>query len=880
MAKKIIFLIFLFLVFSLTAVYAQKKEITLKAGKDSYSTDKFYLVVDDVGNNGCKIKVYDGPPGFREYGLTSTDRTAWVDVGDRAVIYYRAEVEVKNINEKTRECRLIVDDKKNALFKRLDGLLPFEKKISYTIGVNRHDYIPSANFKIDAIKKSNNEFVIQFYFSKFGDDSPGIGERVFLSASSDDHYTTFGDMKMWQRGADNRWVEIKEKEWVEKFFESFYSGLMDFIGLGIPSLYALAADALGLAPKAEPQFARLSSFSDQNLYDVTNALLLISQDKDLKVELPVFIENSESQDVNLTIFQMFEFGGIQHISWQRLYRLALGSNPNASPVYHDINLVADESSEGKVFLSKDYNCNTPPCISNFEVKGHKDIPFRTKQQLEVLFNIKEDNVIWTMYANNRYIARRWYVLAVYDDKYGVVEDPPKLLWQDKQGKWKELKRNDNLNSIFAFIKRVESKVAKIILSKEIGKIKVTLLSLFQIILESVVNANYRDPANLENYPHFSDEKYDVQFMEIPIIDIFPMLPTKIKFILPIGFNKADKYPIYVNIFAINHPETNPELRFLQTEPVEINVTGREVKEEEELTQASQPPAISTDEISKEQNATDTKPLISTKNIAKSIVFIIDTSGSMNSKSSETGNPKIDDAKQALQVMINEIKKHPSKDEYALMTYNDCGSTPIQQEFTSNLDTIQSIIPQLTAAGNTPMTLSLQNAASYIWDNGKGKVGRIILLSDGQENCGGDPVDAASTIRTKSIGVPTKSSTTSFFFIPFIEQFAYAGVGDIFKEIIIDVIGFGIVPNSPEEAQLQKTAEAGGGKYYTAATVEELTKALTTAATGLPISGAGLIPATFPKSPSWMIILMYCMIISVILLSVAIIIIIKAKYKRM
>ena len=195
----------------------------------------------------------------------------------------------------------------------------------------------------------------------------------------------------------------------------------------------------------------------------------------------------------------------------------------------------------------------------------------------------------------------------------------------------------------------------------------------------------------------------------------------------------------------------------------------------------------------------------------SIVFIIDTSGSMAEDSSEANSSKMQEAKNAFSRMVDEIRRNEKNDEYALMYFDNCG-TKSSLEFTKDLTSIQSTVMRLYPSGATPLANTMRKAADFIMNNANGKKGRIIVLSDGQNSseCGGDPVEAASYVR-KIIkeDIPTK----------------YADSASDDTTPALDVIGFGVEPGSEAEAELKNVAQAGGGNYYTADNAEELAAAL-------------------------------------------------------
>ena len=111
---------------------------------------------------------------------------------------------------------------------------------------------------------------------------------------------------------------------------------------------------------------------------------------------------------------------------------------------------------------------------------------------------------------------------------------------------------------------------------------------------------------------------------------------------------------------------------------------------------------------------------------------------------------------------------------------------------SNRGYIRSAIAGLKPTGQTPIAYALNQAGR---DFGTSQNDRtIVLVSDGIESCGGDPVQAARSLREQGI--------------------------------IVHLIGFGLGNGADEDAaSLRAVANASGGRYVTASNAEELQAAL-------------------------------------------------------
>jgi hypothetical protein len=190
-----------------------------------------------------------------------------------------------------------------------------------------------------------------------------------------------------------------------------------------------------------------------------------------------------------------------------------------------------------------------------------------------------------------------------------------------------------------------------------------------------------------------------------------------------------------------------------------------------------------------------------------IELILDASNSMNEPLN--GRPKIDIAKEAL----NEVLGDLSKDTYlALRVYGSdkskmqiqpgmsetdakkfaCSDSVLKAGFgKENASEIRQIINSTVAVGFTPIAYSLELAGSD-FPKTEGN-NYIILASDGQETCGGDPVAVINALKEKGI------------------------------KIVVHTIGFAV--DEETKKQLEDIAKAGGGNYYNADNAGQLKDSL-------------------------------------------------------
>jgi len=125
--------------------------------------------------------------------------------------------------------------------------------------------------------------------------------------------------------------------------------------------------------------------------------------------------------------------------------------------------------------------------------------------------------------------------------------------------------------------------------------------------------------------------------------------------------------------------------------------------------------------------------------------------------------------------------------------NNCADSSLLVPFGErNRDSVRRAIAGLKPTGQTPIAYALNQAGR---DFGLVQSDRtIVLVSDGIESCGGDPVEAAYALRQQGI--------------------------------VVHLIGFGLGNAADEDtASLRAVASASGGRYVTASSAEELKAAL-------------------------------------------------------
>lgn len=125
-----------------------------------------------------------------------------------------------------------------------------------------------------------------------------------------------------------------------------------------------------------------------------------------------------------------------------------------------------------------------------------------------------------------------------------------------------------------------------------------------------------------------------------------------------------------------------------------------------------------------------------KPVENSLVLLIDCSGSMQ-------GDKIENAKATAQ---GEVGKMDENSEVAVIIFSGCGNVKVMAPFTitteANKQSLISAISGISAGGATPLAEAIGFAGGYLRGKSRGKNLNLIILSDGEETCGGKPGETA------------------------------------------------------------------------------------------------------------------------------------------
>lgn len=179
--------------------------------------------------------------------------------------------------------------------------------------------------------------------------------------------------------------------------------------------------------------------------------------------------------------------------------------------------------------------------------------------------------------------------------------------------------------------------------------------------------------------------------------------------------------------------------------------------------------------------------------ATNVLFILDSSGSMLEK--VDGIPKIVIAKRVLNDTLSAL---PPDTQLGLMTYGhrrkgDCNDIEVISPIgTAKSAEIAAKVRALTPKGGTPIAAALVQAAS-VFKKFSGDHNHIVLITDGAEECHGDPCAAAREL---------------------------AAVG---LDVHVNVVGFNL--KQKERDAVACIAREGHGKYYDAKDQKALSDAM-------------------------------------------------------
>jgi Mg-chelatase subunit ChlD len=110
-----------------------------------------------------------------------------------------------------------------------------------------------------------------------------------------------------------------------------------------------------------------------------------------------------------------------------------------------------------------------------------------------------------------------------------------------------------------------------------------------------------------------------------------------------------------------------------------------------------------------------------------------------------GQPIIDAMDAGVQAVMNTAQYGLVEMALYFFGTNECDPAVRIVGFTVDRDKIKAAIQTASARGKTPLAETITTAGEYIRSSAQGQEATIILLTDGMETCGGDPIAAAQAL---------------------------------------------------------------------------------------------------------------------------------------
>ncbi|MGN7198168.1 vWA domain-containing protein [Bacillus mycoides] len=264
-----------------------------------------------------------------------------------------------------------------------------------------------------------------------------------------------------------------------------------------------------------------------------------------------------------------------------------------------------------------------------------------------------------------------------------------------------------------------------------------------------------------------------------------------------------KYAKEIALSSEENNELNQELmnlpKDLSAEQIYVQLLNLQAQSYKEA--VSKLEGIIPELVIKEQNNGNVNS-IKSKDKSLNVEILLDASGSMAGK--VNGQIKMEAAKKAI---YNYLDKIPDNANVILRIYghkgsnneNDkslsCGSSEVMYPLQPyNKEQFNAALSKFDPKGGTPLALAIESVNDDFKEyTGDKNLNVVYIVSDGEETCGGDPVNAAKNLN--------KSNTHA----------------------VVNIIGFDV--KNSEQQQLKNTAEVGKGNYATVSNADELYQTL-------------------------------------------------------
>lgn len=147
-----------------------------------------------------------------------------------------------------------------------------------------------------------------------------------------------------------------------------------------------------------------------------------------------------------------------------------------------------------------------------------------------------------------------------------------------------------------------------------------------------------------------------------------------------------------------------------------------------------------------------------KPVVNRVLFVLDVSGSMNGK--WNGKPKFEIAKELLYKLIDSVERKNPNVQFAVRAFGyqfareqrNCNDSKLLVGFSkNNAERIKNALSKIRPQGMTPIAYSLQQSVSD-FSGMTNSLNSIIIITDGNENCDGNPCEVSQTLLDKRISL--------------------------------------------------------------------------------------------------------------------------------
>ncbi len=130
--------------------------------------------------------------------------------------------------------------------------------------------------------------------------------------------------------------------------------------------------------------------------------------------------------------------------------------------------------------------------------------------------------------------------------------------------------------------------------------------------------------------------------------------------------------------------------------------------------------------------------------APELVVLLDSSGSMRESSGSRGSSRIEAAKDAVRGVVHEL---PPEIDVGLVVFGQCRGADNHKFFTAGeRDRLNALLATIQPQQGTPLARGLERAGNAV--DGVNVPATIIIVSDGEDTCGGDPCAVARALKAR------------------------------------------------------------------------------------------------------------------------------------